>query len=78
MAEAVWQGTEQEFLRLRNALARHCNCVGTWDDNQWQTCAPHAMLGSQAALDHLLYVFRVRGLFVRREFYALRRGSRAK
>jgi hypothetical protein len=36
-----------------------------------QTCPPHAMLKEQSALDHLLYVFRVRGVFVTREFYAL-------
>ena len=72
MGRIVWHGTGTELARLRNALARHCECQQELDYDQPRPCASHAMLGSQAALDHLLYAFRMRGVFVRREFYALR------
>ena len=76
MATAVWQGTVEEFDRLQGAVAGNCECVPAMLGIAEQTCPPHAMLLEQSVLDHLLYVFRMRGVFVRREFYALSVPSR--
>jgi hypothetical protein len=70
MAAAIWPGTDDEFGRLQAAVAGHCQCVPAMLGVLAQTCPAHAMLKDQSALDHLLYVFRVRGVFVRREFFA--------
>jgi len=35
-----------------------------------QTCSAHQLLERQSALDRLLYVYRVRRVFITREFYA--------
>jgi hypothetical protein len=71
MSTAIWPGTEDELARLQEAVAAYCDCVPGMLGLAAQTCSSHAMLKEQSALDHLLYVFRVRGLFVKREFYAL-------
>src|SRR5258707_12142940 len=70
MVKAIWQGTDDELARLHGAIAHYCDCVPPMLGLPVQTCPAHAMLDEQRALDHLLYVLRVRGLFVRREFYA--------
>jgi hypothetical protein len=71
MATAIWRGTDDELARLLGAVAEYCDCVPTMVGLPMQTCPAHAMLKEQSALDHLLYVFRTRGVFVTREFYAL-------
>jgi hypothetical protein len=64
MTAAIWQGTAREYARLRRAVAHNCECLPD------APCAAHAMLQEQITLDHLLYVFRTRGLYVTRELYA--------
>jgi len=71
MSRTAWQGTTRELSRLQKAVARNCECVTGFDDSHEATCAAHAMLRDQAALDHLLYVYRMRGVFIKREFYAV-------
>jgi hypothetical protein len=71
MANSTWQGTDQEFARLQQAFARNCDCVGGVLGLPPQTCTVHLMLQDQSVLDHFLYVFRLRGVFITREFYAL-------
>jgi hypothetical protein len=66
-----WQGTEDELDRLKQAIARNCDCVAGMLGLPPLTCPAHRMLGEQSLLDHLLYVFRTRRVFVTREFYAL-------
>lgn len=69
MEEVAWHGTAGELTRLQWAVAQHCDCVaGTLG---LPSCAAHAMLNDQSSLDHLLYVYRMRKLFIRRELYAL-------
>src|SRR5258708_39259648 len=75
MVKAIWQGTDDELARLHGAIAHYCDCVPAMLGLPVQTCPAHAMLDEQSALDHLLYVLRVRGLFVRREFYATAAGG---
>jgi hypothetical protein len=70
MAVSTWQGTDQEFARLRQAVARNCDCVAGMIGLPPQTCSVHLMLDDQSALDHLLYVYRTRRVFITREFYA--------
>jgi hypothetical protein len=70
MANATWQGTDREFARLQQAAARNCDCVGGMLGLSPRTCTVHTMLDDQSVLDHLLYVYRVRRVFVTREFYA--------
>jgi hypothetical protein len=70
MAEATWQGTDREFARLQQAVARNCDCVGGMLGLSPRMCTVHLMLDNQSVLDHLLYVYRVRRVFVTREFYA--------
>jgi hypothetical protein len=70
MAISTWQGTDQEFVRLREAVAQNCDCVGSMLGLPPQSCSVHQMLEHQSALDHLLYVYRVRRVFITREFYA--------
>jgi hypothetical protein len=70
MTTAIWPGSAREFARLLKAVARNCTCEPMPGGLVAQQCAAHAMLRDQTDLDHLLYVFRTRGVFVRREFYA--------
>lgn len=71
MGLITWQGTDPEFARLLQAVDRNCECVlGTFGLPS-KPCPPHAMLKSQSTLDHLLYVYRTRAMFIRRELYAL-------
>ena len=77
MAAVIWPGTDEEFDRLDDAVARNCDCVAGVLGLPPLTCHAHAMLGDQGALDHLLYVYRVRRVFVTREFYALPKRSRS-
>ena len=70
MVKAIWQGTDDELARLHGAIAHYCDCVPAMLGLPVQTCPAHAMLDEQSVLDHLLYVLRVRGMFVKREFYA--------
>ena len=71
MATTLWQGTAAELVRLEQAIARNCDCVAGMLGLPPLTCTAHRMLGEQTALDHLLYVYRMRRLFLTREFYAL-------
>lgn len=70
MAIVMWQGTDEEFSRLRQAVARNCECNSGEVGRATRTCAAHAMLAEQSVLDRLLWVFRTRGVFITREFYA--------
>jgi hypothetical protein len=71
VAAVIWQGTDDEFARLQAAVAEYCDCVPAMLGLPAQICPCHTMLKNQSSLDHLLYVFRTRGVFVTREFYAL-------
>ena len=71
ISATAWQGTARELGRLKKAVARNCECVQGFNELPEVTCAAHQMLRDQTALDHLLYVYRMRGVFIRREFYAL-------
>jgi hypothetical protein len=70
MVISRWQGTDQEFARLRQAIARNCDCVASMLGLPPQTCSVHRILYDQSALDRLLFVYRVRRVFITREFYA--------
>ena len=72
MPVAVWQGTYRELMRLQRAVARHCECVSPMLGLPAQNCTAHAMLADQSALNHLLYVYRMRSTFIRKEFAARR------
>lgn len=67
MAMVTWQGTDAEYARLYDAVVRNCECAAK---QQLHTCAAHVMLEDQSVLDRLLWVFRTRGTFIAREFYA--------
>lgn len=71
MTISAWQGTDEEFARLQVAVVRNCECVAGMFGMPPTTCEPHRMLDDQTMLDHLLYVYRTRRLFITREFYAL-------
>ncbi|MBV8715228.1 MAG: hypothetical protein JOZ65_09180 [Chloroflexi bacterium] len=71
MAIAIWHGTRHELARLREAVAEHCECLGGMFGLPPTRCSAHDMLAHQASLDHLLYVYRMRKLFIRRELYAM-------
>jgi hypothetical protein len=84
MAAALWQGTAEEYTRLHQAVGRNCDCTSAVLGVPPQTCVAHSMLAEQSTLDHLLYVYRTRRVFITRELYAypiesngLRRGSAA-
>jgi len=68
MAAATWQGTDEEFARLEQAVAHNCDCVVGTLGLPPLTCPAHVMLGDQTTLDHLLYVYRTRQGFITREF----------
>jgi hypothetical protein len=74
MAIAIWRGTDRELGRLRRAVARNCDCAGGRDLAP-SGCVAHTMLSNQANLDRLLYVYRMRRLFITREFYSLTRSQ---
>ena len=69
MKIVTWQGTDDEFTRLYNAVINNCECLS---GAPGYCCGAHAMLGDQVVLDRLLWVFRTRGMFLAREFYAQR------
>ena len=71
MACVTWQGTNREFARLQRALGRNCECVEAMLGLPPRICPPHTLLQDQSSLDHLLYVYRMRKVFITREFYAL-------
>ena len=70
MPTATWQGTKAELTRLEGAVARNCGCADGMFGLPPPTCAAHRMLADQATLDHLLYVYRTRRVFITRELYA--------
>jgi hypothetical protein len=76
MACVTWQGTNRELARLERVLSRNCECVDAMLGLPPCVCPAHAMLQDQSTLDHLLYVYRMRKVFITREFYALP-GSRS-
>ena len=71
MEQVAWHGTAREFARLHEAVAQYCDCERGMFGLPPTTCAAHLLLGDQSSLDHLLYVYRMRKLFIRRELYAL-------
>jgi hypothetical protein len=71
MDTAIWQGTNEEFARLDRAIEHNCECVSGGRGPAPLICAAHLMLEYQATLDHLLYVYRTRQLFMTRELYAM-------
>ncbi len=68
MPVAAWQGSHHELERLQRAIARHCTCELPMLGRPAQHCSAHAMLVDQSALNHLLYVFRLRFDFIHKEF----------
>jgi hypothetical protein len=76
MVTVTWRGTPRELTRLHQAVAEHCECLGGMFGLPATQCSAHKMLTNQNALDHLLYVYRTRRLFIRRELYAMRSRSR--
>ena len=62
-----WNGTTQELERLRQAVELNCGCARP-PEAPGPTCPAHALLTSQATLDHLLFVYRTRTHFLDREF----------
>jgi hypothetical protein len=66
----IWQGSSVEFDRLQVAVARNCECVVGMLGLPSMACSAHVMLADQNALNHLLYVYRTRRVFITREFYA--------
>jgi hypothetical protein len=49
---AVWYGTDEELVELRQAVAHNCVCA---DDGSY-VCQPHLMLSDQDILNHLAFV----------------------
>lgn len=78
MEHVAWHGTAREFARLHEAVAEHCDCTGRMFGVAPIICGAHMMLSDQTSLDHLLYVYRMRKLFIRRELYALPLKSRVE
>lgn len=76
MVIVTWQGTDEEYARLHNAVARNCECDSRTVSQPAETCAAHAMLAEQTILDRLLWVFRTRKVFITREFYAQNMAAR--
>jgi hypothetical protein len=71
MVTVTWRGTDDEYARLQQAVARNCECVSMMLGLSPLSCPAHQMLAEQSALDHCLYVYRTRRTFITREFYAL-------
>jgi hypothetical protein len=70
MATPTWQGTEDEYSRLEQTITRNCDCPAGMFGLPPTPCPAHRMLQDQATLDHLLYVYRTRRVFITRELYA--------
>ncbi len=68
MRIAIWQGTSQELRQLREAVELNCECVLAANDTPGVVCAAHAMLVDQCLINHLLYGYRLRAIFIRGEF----------
>jgi hypothetical protein len=68
MLAVTWRGTDAEFDQLRAALAPNCDCTPGLLGLPPMICPAHQLLRDQSALDHLLYVYRNRSLFIIREF----------
>ena len=77
MGTASWHGSQRELVRLEQAVDGHCECIGGLLSFPAGRCSAHQMLTNQSTLDHLLYVYRMRKLFIRRELYALPVKTRA-
>ena len=77
MTVVTWHGTRKEFARLQNAVARHCQCASATGPVSPGGCPAHTLLDDQNTLDHLLYVYRMRSMFIRRELYAMSARARA-
>jgi hypothetical protein len=71
MSAVTWHGTPRELSRLQHAVMEHCDCVAGMFGLPPIRCAGHEMLRDQNMLDHLLYVYRMRKIFIRRELYAM-------
>jgi hypothetical protein len=58
--EAVWHGTQSEWLDLLRAIAHNCECQVDDMGVQLEACASHRLLISdQRALDGLLFARRI-------------------
>jgi hypothetical protein len=57
-----------ELTRLMAAIARHCPYQLNGHPSRRELCPVHAMLSDQAALDHLLYGYRLRHQLIEEEF----------
>jgi hypothetical protein len=67
--EAVWRGTQSEWLDLLHAIAHNCECHVDDMGVQLEACTSHRLLiGDQRALDGLLFARRIAGRMQRREF----------
>jgi hypothetical protein len=67
--EAVWRGTQSEWLDLLHAIADNCECQVDDMGVQLEACASHRLLiGDQRALDTLLFARRIAGRTQRQEF----------
>jgi hypothetical protein len=64
----TWRGSEAELARLEESVRQHCECVAAMLDLAPIVCAGHLMLADQSVLNHLLYVYRTRAVFISREF----------
>jgi hypothetical protein len=66
--EAVWSGTQSEWLDLLHAIADNCECQVDDMGVQLEACASHRLLISdQRALDGLLFARRIAGRMQRQE-----------
>jgi hypothetical protein len=68
MRAVTWRGTDPEFDRLQEAVAANCDCTPGLLGLPSIICSAHELLADQSALDHLLYVYRNRSVFIVREF----------
>ena len=57
-----------ELGRLGGAVEHNCECVMTADSAPGVACTAHTMLADQCIIDHLLYLYRLRDIFIRGEF----------
>ena len=67
-----WHGTPQELRRLHDVIHRNCACPALVDAWRAGPCPAHALLSSQATLDHLLYAYRTRHHFIQAEHTRMR------
>jgi hypothetical protein len=66
--EAVWRGTQSEWLDLLHAIAQNCECQVDDMGVQLEACASHRLLVSdQRALDGLLFARRTADCMQRQE-----------